>query len=102
MPCYALQDYIQALECCLASLQSQHDPVVNQKMQQLVFEAMRLRGQFVRLNPKNPFSPHLAEGAQHAQHTESVAQTAAHSAVTGSSVPPNLLVSIQYKTYTCL
>ena len=41
---------MHALERCLASLQSEPDPLVERRLQQLVFEAMRLRGQYLRLN----------------------------------------------------
>ena len=103
MPCYAMQDYVRALECCLARLQSQPDPQVSQRMQQLVFEAMRLRGQFLRLNtckPRDSQQAQHAKQAQHAQaaqHTEldhDAAQPAVQNGYNHSSVPANLLVSI--------
>ena len=45
-----VQDYMLVLGRCLASLQSEADPLVERRLQQLVFEAMRLRGQYLRSN----------------------------------------------------
>ena len=91
-----MQDYVQALECCLARLQSQPDSLVEQKMQQLVFEAMRLRGQFLRLNPCKPVDSEQAQhaqAAQRAQHADDAAQPAVQNSFDHSSVPANILVS---------
>ena len=73
-------------------------------MQQLVFEAMRLRGQFLRLNPCNPVDAQQAQHAKQAQHTQAAqhaqrdddaARPAAHNGFNHSCVPANFLVSIR-------
>ena len=75
-------------------------------MQQLVFEAMRHRGQFLRLNTCKPIDSQQAEHAKQAQHAQAAqyteldheihdaAQPAVQNGYNHSSVPANLLVSI--------
>ena len=73
-------------------------------MQQLVFEAMRLRGQFLRLNLCKPVdsqqAQHVkqaqhAQAAQHAHYDDDGPQPAAQNGSNHASVPANILVSIR-------
>ena len=71
---WSVQDYVRILGRCLASLQAGADSVIEQRMHQLVWEAMRLRGQYLRLSP----DAHKAAAAQHAAADKQRCSVPAH------------------------